>query len=76
MSEDIENKVNNQFLYVLEKIKEEFLRSKKGQPIEYWTRNDNFVGGKGLSIKEESQILEKLEEMGAIKIISGGWEYV
>ena len=69
-----EEKINRELWYVLQQLKEEYLRTKSGQTLEHWV-NFNFIGGEGPSAKNEEKALEKLEELGAVNIISSGWEY-
>lgn len=66
-----EEKIKQDFWYVLRKIKTEFLRTKKDEPIEYRV-SFNIVGGEEPSGREEAQILEKVEEAGAIEILNHG----
>ena len=69
----MKEKINKEFWYVLKKIKMEFLRTKSGQPIDYWI-NPGFVDltGEIPSAKNQIKILEKLEESEAIKILNPG----
>ena len=62
--------IDKEYWEVLQKIKEEFLRTKKGNPVDYWIY-PNFVGG-GYSSGNEIKLLEKLEELGVIKILNPG----
>ena len=66
-----EEKINQERWCALQKIKKEYLRTKTGEPIEYWV-NFNFVGGRGPTGKDEVKTLEKLEELRAIKILNPG----
>jgi len=68
-----EEKFNKELWYVLKRLKEEFLRTKTGHPLEYWIYFD-VIGGEPTARNEEKAI-EKLEEFGVIQIISSGWEY-
>lgn len=72
-----EEKFNKDVWYVLRQIKEKSLYTKEGNPISYWV-DFSFIDctGNSPSAKEEAAILEKLEEWGAIKIRSSGWEYM
>jgi hypothetical protein len=68
-----EEKINKERWYVLRKIKEEFLRTKSGEPIKYWVYFDFiFVGGERPAPKDEVKTLEKLEELKAIEILNQG----
>ena len=67
----INEKVNKEFLYVLDKIKEEEMKTVNGKPVRYWTTKV-IIGGEGPSAADEGKILEKLEEMGAINISNPG----
>jgi len=59
--------------YVLQKIKEESLRTKAESAINYLVNYDIiFVGGDAPSSDDEIKTLEKLEELGAIKILNPG----
>jgi len=69
-----EEKVNKELWYVLQRLKEEYLRTKVGHPLEYWV-DFSFVGGEGPSARNEEKALEKLEESGVIEIVNSGWEY-
>lgn len=64
-----EEKFHKDVLYVLEQIKEKFLYTQKGKPIEYWVK---YVGYRNpvLSSEKEAAIIEKLPEYGIIKIRS------
>ncbi len=70
---NIEDIVKKEQWEVLQKLKEESFRTVSGNPIEHWVIFGFF--GPGLSPANEVKALEKLEELGAIKIISSGWEY-
>lgn len=67
----LEEEINQERWYVLQKIRKEDLRTKTGEPIKYWV-NFNFVGGYGPTGKDEKKTLEKLEELGVIKILNPG----
>jgi len=59
--------------YVLRKIREEFLRTKAGSNIDYCVCPDIIlVGSDAPSPGDEITTLEKLEELGAIKILNPG----
>jgi len=65
-----EKKFNSDLLYVLTQIKQKALYTLKGKPIEYCVDYSIIIaGGKLPSSQEEAQILEKLQELGAIRII-------
>jgi len=65
-----EKKFNSDLLYVLSQIKKKSLYTLKGKPIEYCVDlTIVVVGGKLPTAEEETQILEKLQEIGTIKII-------
>lgn len=65
-----EKKFERDLLYVLTEIKKKSLYVLKDKPIEYWVNYLVVIaGGKLPSAEEEAQILEKLQEMGAINII-------
>ena len=66
-----EEKIEQERWYVLKKIKEESLRTKVGSPIKYWVRF-GFHGGERPTTANEIKTLEKLEEMGVIKILNPG----
>lgn len=74
METDLKEKINKDLWYVIQRLKEESLRVKAGKVIEYWV-NFDFIGGDGPIPKNEEKALEKIEELGGIKIISSGWEY-
>lgn len=63
-----EEKVDKEFLHVLDKIKEIKLRTKEGEPLLYQIYS-NGIGGEGPIPDNERLILENLEHKGAIKII-------
>ena len=78
METNPEEKINQERRYVLRRIREAFLRTKKASPVHY-TVHHNFIGGDGPTADNEVRTLEKLEELGAIKIIdrhenANGWE--
>jgi len=63
-----EERFNNELLYVLNQIKQKALYTRKDRYIEYWV---SFVEDNAkITAEKESLILDKLEELGAIKIIS------
>src|SRR3989338_9855572 len=64
-----EEKINKERWYVLKTIREKSLRTKRGLPIHY-TVYHNFIGGEGPTSENKALTLEKLEELGAIKILS------
>jgi hypothetical protein len=66
-----EEEINKERWYVLKKIEKERLRSKENKPIQYWVYF-SVVGGDGPTAKNEVKTLEKLEELGAIKILNPG----
>ncbi|TRZ64493.1 MAG: hypothetical protein D4Q79_01415 [Spirochaetia bacterium] len=66
-----EEKIEKEYWHVLRKIKEAALRTKTNRPIEYWV-NTNFIGGSGPTSGNEIKILEKLEELGALKVLNPG----
>jgi len=66
-----EEKINKERWYVLGKIKERSLRIKADEPIKYWV-NFSFADGDNPSGKDEAATLEKLEELGVIKILNPG----
>lgn len=73
-----EEKINKELWCVLNKIKTNFLRTKSGSPVDYWVYFDTIdLTGDSPSTGDEIKILEKLEELGAIKILnpSGTGEY-
>lgn len=72
-----EEKFNRDAWYVLRRIKEKSLYTRRGDPIEYWVDFDSIVAGSPLAADEEA-ILKKLEEWGAITIDHrrSGWEYI
>ncbi len=70
---NLENKVKKEQWEVLQKLKEESYRTVSGDPIQHWVNFDFF--GPGLSPANEAKALEKLEELGAIRIVTQGWEY-
>ena len=77
MTPEPEEKFNQDVWYVLRQIKERALYTRKGDPIEYWVDFGFFdATGSIPPAKDEVAILRKLDEWGAIKIKSGGWEYV
>lgn len=64
-----EEKFNRDVWYVLRRIKERSLYTKKGNLIEYWVHfNSIDATGKTPSADDEELILGKLEEWGAIRI--------
>lgn len=76
---NIGEKVNKQFLFVMDKIYELSLKTSNNKPIDYWV-NFLFINADGVypTPQEEIKILEKFEEMGLIKITNPGgtgeWE--
>lgn len=66
-----EEKVNKEFLYVLDRIKELSLKTPANKPIDYWIEFLFAVPGVPMG-KDQSMILEKLEEMEVLKIINPG----
>lgn len=64
-------KFNKDVWYVLTQIKERSLYTKTGNPISYRVDLDSIIAGAPLASDEEA-LLEKLEELGAIKIWGGG----
>lgn len=64
-----EEKINEERLYVLRKIREHSLRTKHGLPVEYPVYH-GVIGGSGPTNENEVKTLEKLEELGAIKILA------
>ena len=64
-----EEKINKERQYVLRKIRENFLRTKKGFPIVYAVYH-NVIGGSGPIAENEARTLEKFEELGVIKILN------
>ncbi len=71
-----EEKFNKDVFYVLKQIKERSLYTKNGDDILYSVDFSFFdLTGSSPSAKDEASILGKLEEWGAIKIYSQGWEY-
>ena len=73
---NIEDKVKKEYWYVLQRIKERSLKTKKGSYIEYDVNYGVALVGIGYpSPKSEEEILEKLEEMGVIKIIKKEVKY-
>lgn len=76
---EVEEKVNKEFWYVLQEIKESSLKTKAGSLVEYLINYKFVVVSTGYPFpKDEEKILEKLEEIGAIKIVSSReiYEYV
>lgn len=68
-----EEKVNKELWYVIRKIKTNFLRTKSGSPVDYWVYfNIADLTGDSPSTGDEIKILEKLEELGVIKILNPG----
>jgi len=68
-----EEKVDSEFWYVLKEIKTNLLRTKSSSPIDYWVYPDVIdATGNSPSTGDEIKILEKLEELGAIKILNPG----
>jgi hypothetical protein len=61
--------VSHKFFEVLEKINK-LQQFTAGDKLTYELGFDKFVFGETPKIEEERKILKKLEEMGAIKIIS------
>lgn len=72
-----EEKVKKEHWYVLQRLKEESYRVVSGDPLQYWV-TFGFWGSGVPSSENEIKALEKLEEMGAIRIINpgGSWDYV
>ncbi len=69
---NVEEKVNKEILFVLRKIRDRELKTKKGAVIEYYTSNV-LLAGEGYPLpSDEGKILEKLEEMGVLKIHNPG----
>lgn len=73
---NLENKVKKEQWEVLQKLKEESYRVLSGDPIQHWV-TFGFFGAGVLTADNEIKALEKLEELGAIRIINprGHWEY-
>ncbi len=69
-----EEKVSIDMWHTLQELKEESLRTIQGEPISYWIDFGTIVAGYPMS-KNIEKSLHKLEELGAIEIISSGWEY-
>jgi hypothetical protein len=69
---NVEEKVKRETWFVLKKIKEAALKTRSGAPVEYWAGNPLFFGEKGPTPSDEGKILEKLEEMGVLKIYNPG----
>lgn len=69
-----EEKVNRDIWYTLQELKEEYLRTRKGELVEYWVDFD-FVAANQPMPKNIEKSLEKLEESRAIEIINSGWDY-
>ena len=67
----IENKVKKEQWEVLQKLKEESYRIVTGNPIKHWV-SSGFFGAGVLTADNEIKALEKLEELGAIKILNPG----
>jgi len=67
-----EQKIKKEFWYVLCNIKEEILRTKQNEPIQYIVYPDIIGAGDDPSSGDEIKILEKIEELGAIKILNPG----
>jgi len=66
-----EGKINQERWYVLQKIQEEFLRTKTEEPINYWVYFSS-VGENRPTLGDEAKTLEKLEELGVIEIQNPG----
>jgi len=65
--------INKERWYVLQKIRKESLRTKEGLPINYWVYTDVVIcSGDVPSPGNEIKTLEKLEELGVIKILNPG----
>ena len=64
-----ENKIDSETWYVLQKIKEEYLRTKTSEPIKYEVKFYGYQEPSAPKSENEVKTLEKLEDVGAIKII-------
>ena len=64
-----EEKINKERQYVLRKIRENFLRTKKGSPLVYPVYH-GVIGGSGPTAENEVRTLEKFEELEVIKILN------
>ncbi len=71
-----EEKIDRELWYVLKQVKEEALRTRSGNPVEYWV-NFDIIGGNIPIPENEVKALEKLEEFGVIEILNPGgtWDY-
>lgn len=56
---------------VLQKIKERSMYRIKGKPVEYWIQGD-LLNDSPIPYLDEKAILEKIEEMGAVRILNPG----
>lgn len=63
-----EEKIKREFWYVLQRIKEESLRAKTSDIIDYDVYQ-NVIGGDGPIPKNEIKVLQKLEQLGIIRIL-------
>lgn len=71
-----QEKFNRDIWYVLQQLKQKSFYIKTGGTISYAVNYGFFdLTGGSPSAEEESLILEKLEELGVIKIRNKGWEY-
>jgi len=72
-----EERINRELWYVLGQLKEGVLRTKSGYPIEHWVDFAAVISG-APTPKNEVMALEKLEELGVIKILNpgGDWDYI
>ena len=68
---NLENKVKKEQWEVLQKLKEESYRVVSDNPIEHWV-TVGFFGAGVLTADNEIKALEKLEELGAIRILNPG----
>ncbi len=72
MISDVEDRVNTEFVWVLDKIRENQLKTVNGTSVKYWTSDRAFIGGNVPLPSDEIRILEKLEADGAIRILNPG----
>lgn len=71
-----EEEFNHDVLYILQKLKREILSTETGKPVEF--RLTTVIAAGYPSSRKEQQILKKLAEWGAVKLVglmSGNWDY-